>query len=182
MRSEIRKLLRSTELKGLWTEIQKTLANLQFYEDESDSIQEARIDYFENSISIFNSILKKSNLPLVYVKDLFPYISQKRFKKFCEYSLLELDNQDIDIDDAEKVIITKEYGMTLDEFKQRCRTYDILEIAEDLLEYHLLSQNQKILYEYYIERNIQEGDNDSDLAINVFEKRKTLYSKCQMSD
>ena len=181
MRSEIRKLFHSTELKGLWSEIQKALPNLHFDEDESEW-REARIDCLENSIAICNSILGKNSLPLVYVKDLYPYISQESFKIFCEYSLLELDNQDIDIADSDRDIIIKEYGMTIDEFKQRCKTYDILDIAEDLLAYHLLSRQPKILLEYYEERSKEEGNNNPDWAISAFENDKKFYSKCQMSD
>ena len=62
--------------------------------------------------------------------------------------------------------------MSEDEYKQRCKTYDILEIARYLIEYYLLNKHPEILLEYY-------KTQDYDQPEQIFKSQVSLYLMCE---
>lgn len=170
-RIEIERLLQSKELKGLWQTIQQELLQLHFYE-EDDSMEEARIDSLEEYISECNNLLCKSNFQEVSIKDLYTYLSSDCFKSFCKQVLLEFEKTEIIIDESERDYILNELEISEDEYKQRCKTYDCLELARCLIEYYLLNQDPEILLEYY---KMQEYDEPE----QMFNNRMNLYLMCK---
>ena len=62
---------------------------------------------------------------------------------------METENTEIVIDESEREYIVKELEMSEDEYKQRCKTYDILEVANRSIDYYLLTKHPDILLEYY---------------------------------
>ena len=170
-RIEIERLLQSKGLKELWQTIQKELPHLHFYE-ENDSWEEARIDYFENYVSECNTLLCKRNFQEISIKYLYTYLSSYSFEVFCKQDFLETENTEIIIDESEQDYILKELGMSEDEYKQRCRTYDYLEVANRLIDYYLLTNHPDILLEYYI---LQRYDGPE----QMFRDKMNLYSMCK---
>ena len=154
-RIEIERLLQSKKMKELWQTIQQELPQLHFYE-ENDSWEEARIDYLENYISECNILLCKCNFQEI----------------FCKQDLLETENTEIVIDESEREYIVKELEMSEDEYKQRCKTYDILEVANRSIDYYLLTKHPDILLEYYKLQGYEEPE-------QMFKNKMKLYSMCK---
>ena len=170
-RIEIERLLQSKELKELWQTIQQELPQLHFCE-ENDFWEEARIDYLENYISECNTLLCNCNFQEISIKDLYTYLSSYSFEVFCKQDLLETENTEIVIDESEREYIVKELEMSEDEYKQRCKTYDILDFASCLIEYHLLNKHPEILLEYYKTQEYDEPE-------QMFRSQINLYSMCE---
>ena len=170
-RIEIERLLQSKELKKLWQTIQQELPQLHFYE-ENDSWEEARIDYLETCISECNTMLCKCNFQEVSIDNLYNHLSSDCFTFFCKQTLLEKDKVEIIIEESERDYIVKELEISEDEYKQRCKTYDILDFASCLIEYHLLNKYPKILLEYYKAQEYDEPE-------QMFRSQINLYSMCE---
>lgn len=170
-RIEIERLLQSKELKEVWQTIQQELSQLHFYE-ENDCYEEARIDYLENYMSECNTLLCKCNFQEISITDLYTYLSSYSFEVFCKQDLLNAENDEIVIDESEREYITKELGMSEDEFKQRCKTYDILEVACRSIDYYLLTKHPNILLEYYKLQGYEESE-------QMFKYKMNLYSMCK---
>ena len=156
-RIEIKRLLQSKELKEVWQTIQQELPQLHFYE-ENEAWEEARIDYLENYMSECNTLLCKCNFQEISITDLYTYLSSYSFEVFCKQDLLKTENDEIVIDESEREYITKELGMSEDEYKQRFKTYDILEVACRLIDYYLLTKHPDILLEYYKLQGYEESE------------------------
>ena len=170
-RIEIERLLQSKELKELWQTIQQELPQLHFCE-ENDFWEEARIDYLENYISECNTLLCKCNFQEISIKDLYTYLSSYSFEVFCKQDLLETENTEIVIDESKREYIVKELEMSEDEYKQRCKTYDILEVANRSIDYYLLTKHPDILLEYYKLQGYEEPE-------QMFKNKMKLYSMCK---
>lgn len=170
-RIEIERLLQSKEMKELWQTIQQELPQLHFYE-ENDSWEEARIDYLENYISECNTLLCKCNFQEISIKDLYTYLSLYSFEVFCKQDLLETENTEIIIDESEQDYILQELGMSEDEYKQRCKTYDYLEVANHLVDYYLLTEHSDILLEYYKLQGYEEPE-------QMLKDKMDFYSMCK---
>lgn len=171
-RIDIKMLLQSNGLKKLWQTIQQELSQLHFYE-EDDSMEEARIDYLEDYISECNTLLRKSNFQEMSIKDLYIYLSSDSFEAFCKQDFLEYENTEIIIDESEQDYILKELGMSEDEYKQRCKTYDYLEVANRSIDYYLLDNHPEILLEYYKLQGYEEPE-------QMFKDKMNLYSMCKI--
>ena len=85
---------------------------------------------------------------------------------------MNAENDEIVIDESEREYITKELGMSEDEFKQRCKTYDILEVACRSIDYYLLTKHPDILLEYYKLQGYEESE-------QMFKYKMNLYSMCK---
>ena len=170
-RIEIERLLQSKELKEVWQTIQQEKSQLHVYE-ENDCYEEARIDYLENYMSECNTLLCKCNFQEISITDLYTYLSSYSFEVFCKQDLLNAENDEIVIDESEREYITKELGMSEDEFKQRCKTYDILEVACRSIDYYLLTKHPDILLEYYKLQGYEESE-------QMFKYKMNLYSMCK---
>ena len=170
-RIEIERLLQSKKMKELWQTIQQELPQLHFYE-ENDSWEEARIDYLENYISECNTLLCKCNFQEISIKDLHTYLSSYSFEVFCKQDLLETENTEIIIDESEQDYILKELGMSEDEYKQRYKTYDYIEVANRSIDYYLLTEHPDILLEYYKLQGYEEPE-------QMFKNKMKLYSMCK---
>lgn len=170
-RIEIERLLQSKELKELWQTIQQELPQLYFYK-ENDSWEEARIDNLEDYISECNTLLCKCNFQEISIKDLYTYLSCYSFEVFCKQDLLKTENTEIVIDESEQDYILKELGMSEDDYMQRCKTYDYLEVAILLIDYHLLTEHPDILLEYYKLQGYEEPE-------QMFKEKMSLYLMCK---
>ena len=154
-RIEIERLLQSKELKELWQTIQQELPQLHFCE-ENDFWEEARID----------------NLEDLSIKDLYTYLLSDSFRAFCKYVLLEWENEEIVIDESERDYILNELEISEDEYKQRCKTHDYLDVANCLIDYYLLNKHPDILLEYYKMQGYKESE-------QIFKNKINLYSMCK---
>ena len=170
-RIEIERLLQSKELKELWRTIQQELSQLHFYE-EDDSTEEARIDCLEDYISECNTLLRKCNFQEISIKDLYTYLSSDSFEAFCKQDFLEYENTEIIIDESQRDYILNELEMSEDEYKQGCKMYDYLHIAENLIDYYLLDNHPEILLEYYKFQECKEPE-------QMFKDKMNLYSICK---
>jgi len=170
-RIEIERLLQSKELKELWQTIQQELPQLHFCK-ENDSWEEARIDYLENYISECNTLLCNCNFQEISIKDLYTYLLSDSFRAFCKYVLLEWENEEIVIDESERDYILNELEISEDEYKQRCKTHDYLDVANCLIDYYLLNKHPDILLEYYKMQGYKESE-------QMFKDKMNLYSMCK---
>ena len=170
-RIEIEKLLQSKKLKELWQTIQQKLPQLHFYE-ENASWENARIDFLEDYISECDALLCKRNFQEISIKDLYTYLSYYSFEVFCEQDLLETESTEIVIDESEQDYILKELGMPEDDYMQRCKTYDYLEVAILLVDYYLLTEHPDILLEYYKSQGYEEPE-------QMFKDKMNLYLMCR---
>lgn len=171
-RIDIKRLFQSNELKELWQTIQQELPQLHFYE-EDDSMEEARIDYLEDYISECNTLLRNCNFQEMSIKDLYIYLSSDSFEAFCKQDFLEYENTEIIIDESERDYILNELEMSEDEYKQGCKMYDYLHIAENLIDYYLLDKHPEILLEYYKSQEWKEPE-------QIFKAKMNLYSMCKI--
>lgn len=170
-RIEIERLLQSKELKELWQTIQQELPQLSFCK-ENDSWEEARIDNLEDYISECNTLLCKCNFQELSIKDLYTYLLSDSFRAFCKYVLLEWENEEIVIDESERDYILNELEISEDEYKQRCKTHDYLDVANCLIDYYLLNKHPDILLEYYKMQGYKESE-------QMFKDKINLYSMCK---
>lgn len=113
-----------------------------------------------------------SNFCHVLKKDLYTYLSSYSFEVFCKQDLLETENTEIVIDESKREYIVKELEMSEDEYKQRCKTYDILEVANRSIDYYLLTKHPDILLEYYKLQGYEEPE-------QMFKNKMKLYSMCK---
>jgi len=60
-----------------------------------------------------------------------------------------------------------------DEYKQGCKMYDYLHIAENLIDYYLLDKHPEILLEYYKSQEWKEPE-------QMFKDKMNLYSMCKI--
>lgn len=170
-RIEIERLLQSKELKELWQIIQQELSQLSF-DEEDNSMEEARIDFLEDYISECNTLLCKCNFQELSIKDLYTYLSSDSFRAFCKYVLLDMENEEIVIDESERDYILNELEISEDEYKHRCKTYDYLDVANCLIDYYLLNIHPEILLEYYKMQGYKEPE-------QMFKNKINLYSMCK---
>lgn len=171
-RIEIKGLFQSKALRELWQTIQQELPQLHYFKEEDDLWEDARIDNLEDFISECNALLCKCNFQDVSIEYLYNYLSSDCFKCFCKQVLLENEKAEIIIDESERDYIVNELEMSEDEYKQRCKTYDILEIARYLIEYYLLNKHPEILLEYY-------KTQDYDQPEQIFKSQVSLYLMCE---
>lgn len=170
-RIEIKRLLQSKELKNLWQIVQQELSQLHFY-DEDNSMEEARIDSFEDYISDCDTLLRKCNFQELSIKDLYTYLSLDSLKAFCKQVFLDIENEEIIIDESERDYILNELEISEDEYKQRYKTYDYLDVANCLIDYYLLNKHPDILLEYYKIQGYKEPE-------QMFKSKINLYSMCK---
>lgn len=170
-RIDINGLLHSNELKALWQTIKQELPELHFYEEDK-SMNEARIDSLEDSISECNRLLCEHDFQELSIRDLYACLSSDCFRIFCEESLLELEKAEIIIDGIEQDFILNELGISEDEYKKRCKTYDILNIISWSIEYYLLNKHPKILLDYYKMEGYDESEQMAESQLNI-------YSRCE---
>lgn len=62
--------------------------------------------------------------------------------------------------------------MSEDEYKQRCKTYDYIEVANRSIDYCLLTKHPDILLEYYKLQGYEEPE-------QMFKDKMNLYSMCK---
>ena len=62
--------------------------------------------------------------------------------------------------------------MSEDEYKQGCKMYDYLHIAENLIDYYLLYKHPEILLEYYQSQEWKEPE-------QIFKAKMNLYLMCK---
>ena len=62
--------------------------------------------------------------------------------------LLEWENEEIVIDESERDYILNELEISEDEYKQRCKTHDYLDVANCLIDYYLLNKHPTHLKQF----------------------------------
>ena len=85
---------------------------------------------------------------------------------------METENTEIIIDESEQDYILKELGMSEDEYKQRYKTYDYIEVANRSIDYYLLTEHPDILLEYYKLQGYEEPE-------QMFKDKMNLYLMCK---
>jgi hypothetical protein len=68
--------------------------------------------------------------------------------------------------------ILNELEISEDEYKQRCKTHDYLDVANCLIDYYLLNKHPDILLEYYKMQGYKESE-------QIFKNKINLYSMCK---
>jgi len=117
-------------------------------------------------------LICKCNFQELSIKDLYTYLLSDSFRAFCKYVLLEWENEEIVIDESERDYILNELEISEDEYKQRCKTHDYLDVANCLIDYYLLNKHPDILLEYYKMQGYKESE-------QIFKNKINLYSMCK---
>lgn len=172
-REDIKELLQSDELYEVWKKIQQDFPLLSYHVEEMQGDEAARIDRIDKSLLGYNAILYRHNFPVLSVKDLIRYPAMESFKTYCGMTFSTQEEDDIVIRDEEREYILCELELSVEEYIRMINTYDILNVAEALMEYYLLENHPEALLEYYKDQRWENAERLFDEKMKTFRESKT---------
>lgn len=172
-REDIKELLQSDELCEVWKKIQQDFPLLSYRVEEMQGDEVARIDRIDKSLLGYNAILYRHNFPVLSVKDLIRYPAMESFKTYCGMTFSTQEEDDIVIGDEEREYILCELELSVEEYIRIINTYDILNVAEALMEYYLLENRPEALLEYYKDQRWENAERLFDEKMKTFRESKT---------
>lgn len=171
-REDIKELLQSDELYEVWKKIQQDFPLLSYRVEEMQGDEVARIDRIDKSLLGYNAILYRHNFPVLSVKELIRYSAMESFKAYCGMTFSRQEEDDIVIGDEEREYILCELELSVEEYIRMINTYDILDVAETLIEYYLLENHPEALLEYYKGQRWDNAERLFDEKMETFRKSR----------